>query len=413
MVRRWLLALALLLSVAAPLPALAAGEGPPTVLLDGLALDFDVPPIIREGRTLVPVRAIAEALGMQVAWDGQARRVTATGPGQTVILFIDRTDAYVNGALALLDVPATIVDGRTLVPLRFFSTAFGATVGWDGASRTVAITSPPRAMYLEAFYAIQSFGQRDLMARFDRVDFGWSRLQADGSLDLQGADFSWPEAAGSVTPEALLADAARAGTGRYLMVFATDVDNGLTRLLSEDRLIAAAAQNIAALVVARGFDGALLDLEGLGWTGDAAVDPVQVQGRFNQLVAATAAALQAEGKGLTLTLHPLNGAYQGYDYTFIAGKADHIVIMAYDFRSDRGPEPLDLVAAAVRLALAQGVAPAQLVLGINAYHEDGTSLPQKLGVAKRYGLKGAALWRLGLLSGEQQAALAASVIRRR
>ena len=71
------------------------------------------------------------------------------------------------------------------------------------------------------------------------------------------------------------------------------------------------------------------------------------------------------------------------------------------------------MAAAVRLALAQGVAPAQLVLGINAYHEDGTSLPQKLGVAKRYGLKGAALWRLGLLSGEQQAALAASVIRRR
>jgi len=396
-------------SVAAVGPAALA---PPTVLLDGLRLNFDVPPTIVSGRTLVPVRVIAEALGMQVAWDPDARRVTASGQGQSVVLFIDRTDAYVNGKPALLDVPATIVGGRTLVPLRFFSGAFGAGVGWDDATRTVLLTSPPRAMHLEAFYAIQAFDQRGLIPRFNRADFGWSRLRADGTIDLQGKDFFWPEAAGSVTPESILADAAQAGTGRYLMVFATDTDGGLTHLLGDDKLIAAAAQNVAAMVAAKGFDGALLDLEGLGWVGDATTNPLQVQARFNKLVDAAAQALHQQGKGLALALHPLNSAYKGYDYAHIGATADSIVIMAYDYRSDRGPEPLDLVDAAVRLALAQGVATGKLVLGINVYHEDGTSLPQKLGIAKRYGLKGAALWRLGLVTDDELAALQASVIMR-
>lgn len=403
-IRAWAAFLVVLLLVS---PVRAAAGSPPQVLLDGLSVGFDVPPVIVDGRTLVPFRAVAEALGVQVSWDPEARAVSARGHGATLVLYIDRTDALLDGRPISLQVPPQIMAGRTLVPLRFFSEAFGAAVGWDGTTRTISITSPPRPLHLEAFYAIQAYGQRSLIPLLDQVDFGWTRLQADGSLSFTGRDFYWPEPAGSDTPESIMAGAAKAGASRYLMVFAADAAGDLTRLLASDAAVSKAAAAIAGAVKDRGFDGALLDLEGLALTGDGS-DPAAVQARFNTLVDQVAVQLHLQGKGLSLAVHPLNSVYHGYDYAHIASRADALVVMAYGYRQDRGPEPLQQVAEAVRLALAEGVDPAKLVLGINAYNEDGVSLPQKVGVAKRFGISGVALWRLGLLSDDELASLRAS-----
>ena len=112
---------------------------PIAVLVNGRPLVLDVAPLIEEGRTLVPVRAIAESLGASVGWDAQARRVEITLSEDTLVLIIDDTIAYVNGVPNQLDAPARIVEGRTLVPARFISESLHAEVGWDGASRTVSI----------------------------------------------------------------------------------------------------------------------------------------------------------------------------------------------------------------------------------------------------------------------------------
>lgn len=111
------------------------------VVLDGQELAFEVAPMIEDGRTLVPLRAILTPLGATFSWDEPSRTVTAEVAGTEVRLTLDKWLATVNGEVVALDTPAKSVDGRTLVPLRFFAESFGFRVGWDEESRTVAISS--------------------------------------------------------------------------------------------------------------------------------------------------------------------------------------------------------------------------------------------------------------------------------
>ncbi len=111
-----------------------------SVTLNGTPITFDQPPIIKEGRTLVPVRAIFEALGADVVWDSDTRTVTATREDTTVKMTIDKSEFYKNEATITLDVPAQIVNDRTLVPVRAISEAFDADVDWNADTRTVIIT---------------------------------------------------------------------------------------------------------------------------------------------------------------------------------------------------------------------------------------------------------------------------------
>jgi len=113
------------------------------VSINNRLLSLDVPPVIQQGRTLVPFRAIGEALGAAVNWDSQTQKVTLSLEETTVILRIAENTAYVNGQPVSLDVPARIKEGRTMVPLRFISEALGASVTWDEATRWVDIISGP------------------------------------------------------------------------------------------------------------------------------------------------------------------------------------------------------------------------------------------------------------------------------
>lgn len=111
-----------------------------SVIVNGRSIQFDVQPVIENGRTLVPVRAIFEALGAEVAWDGNTRTVIAVKGTRKVNIRIDSTDATVNGFQKTLDVPAKIIQNRTLVPLRFISEGLGSIVSWDGTTRTAKIS---------------------------------------------------------------------------------------------------------------------------------------------------------------------------------------------------------------------------------------------------------------------------------
>lgn len=111
--------------------------------IDGKPLTTDVPPTIVDGRTLVPVRAIFESLGTTIAWDEATQTVTATNDTTTIALVIDKDIAMVNGESKTLDVPAKIIDGRTMVPARFVAEALNCTVGWDADTQTVTITKTP------------------------------------------------------------------------------------------------------------------------------------------------------------------------------------------------------------------------------------------------------------------------------
>ncbi len=132
-----LLAISLFICLIFTTPVLAA----PTVHLDGRQLTFDVPPAIENSRTLVPLRAIFEAMGATVSWDQASQTATAVKDSTTVVLQIGSTSPTINRQIKQLDVPAKIVNGRTLAPLRFVGEAFGGSVGWDGATQTITISS--------------------------------------------------------------------------------------------------------------------------------------------------------------------------------------------------------------------------------------------------------------------------------
>lgn len=111
------------------------------VIVDNKVIEFDVTPTIVEGRTLVPLRGIFESLNITPRWDGQNRRVLVDGNGVNMVLPIDSNKAVINNKSIDLDVPATIVNDRTMVPARFISEACGADVSWNNDSRTVTIKS--------------------------------------------------------------------------------------------------------------------------------------------------------------------------------------------------------------------------------------------------------------------------------
>jgi N-acetylmuramoyl-L-alanine amidase len=119
---------------------------PATIVMDGETLTGDIPAYVTGGRTMVPVRLVAEALSAQVEWIGATRQVRITLDGCEIVLTIGSATALVDGTETELydGVPATIAyDGtvtRTMVPLRFVAEQLGAEVDWDGESRTVTVT---------------------------------------------------------------------------------------------------------------------------------------------------------------------------------------------------------------------------------------------------------------------------------
>ena len=116
-----------------------AAQQPIRVILDGRTLQFDVQPTIIDGRTMVPMRVIFEEFGATLAWNEQLRQVTATRGDLVVTATVGSYLITVNGNARTMDIAPVIIDGRTLVPLLFVSEAFGATVSWDGANRIANI----------------------------------------------------------------------------------------------------------------------------------------------------------------------------------------------------------------------------------------------------------------------------------
>jgi hypothetical protein len=116
------------------------GQPPITVYLNGIELYFDIEPTIINGRTMAPMRKIFESLGCEITWDDATKTVTGTKGGTVVSLSIGDVSAYVNGEELEMDAAPLIQGDRTLVPLRFIAESTGADVKWDADNRRVLIS---------------------------------------------------------------------------------------------------------------------------------------------------------------------------------------------------------------------------------------------------------------------------------
>jgi hypothetical protein len=112
------------------------------IVVNGRGVAYDVPPKIVNGTILVPLRFVGEALGATVSWDHRREIATIHGKGRDITAHIGDPILRVGDEQITASTYPRIIQGRTMVPLRAVAYALGATVHWEGETRTVSIRTP-------------------------------------------------------------------------------------------------------------------------------------------------------------------------------------------------------------------------------------------------------------------------------
>jgi len=117
-----------------------------TMIVNGAVEEIDpgrgTAPLIKNGRTLLPIRAVIEAMAGSVNWDAGEEKVSVTALDHSVDMWIGRKDMTVDGNNASIDISPEIINSRTMLPLRFVAENVGCMVEWIGTSREIVIVYP-------------------------------------------------------------------------------------------------------------------------------------------------------------------------------------------------------------------------------------------------------------------------------
>ena len=128
-----------------------------TVMVNGIAVKFpDQKPVVQNERTLVPVRCVAEALGHKVSWDSDTNSVNIDGG--KIVLYIGTTKAEINGKNVTLDVASTIINNRTMVPLRVVAETLDCSVDWIAETKTVLVNAKKNGRELSIYERLKQTG---------------------------------------------------------------------------------------------------------------------------------------------------------------------------------------------------------------------------------------------------------------
>ncbi len=116
----------------------------PVMTVDGKKINIDengTAPIIVNGRTLVPIRTVIENIGGNVQWDNSTRQTTLNYKNNKIVLTVGSKTAYLNDSENTLDTAPEIINGRTMLPIRFIAEGFKFGVNWNKDTQTITITS--------------------------------------------------------------------------------------------------------------------------------------------------------------------------------------------------------------------------------------------------------------------------------
>jgi endonuclease YncB( thermonuclease family) len=140
--KKWLIAIVLITLSFVPMhAAFALDKNAIYVFLDGKKMTFKQQPTIVNGRALVPLRDIFEALGAKIEWNEAAKTVTAKKNNTVITYTIGSFTGNRNNEIITIPVPGQLIDGTTMIPLRFVSEALDTTISWDENSRTILISA--------------------------------------------------------------------------------------------------------------------------------------------------------------------------------------------------------------------------------------------------------------------------------
>lgn len=393
-------------------PAAAAATS--KVYIDNVTLVSPVPPEFKNSSMALPFRAVAEAIGVKVDWDGSKKKITATDGNKIVILQIGNSKAIVNGSEMLLPFAPYFSNSTSMIPARFFASTFGCQVNWSQNESSAYIVTPVKKMTVVGFYGLGSgatsswedlFGTKypdtavGKTGLVSDLSLAWYTLDSQYNLVSNDTVSGWKKPEGNSWTNVIDAADKYDMNTEMTVLFADDTKQSLYKLLKDSAAVEKLTDSIANEAAA--YNGANLDFEELG-LNEASSELQSVKDSYTSFAKKLSDKLKAKGLTLTLTLPAINSSYKGYDYAALGKIADRIIIMAYDY-NDRSisssPEPVNKVMEAVEKAKAL-VSADKLILGINADHETENTINDKVGIAKRFGLKGIAIWRLGLVTDE-------------
>jgi uncharacterized YkwD family protein len=116
-----------------------------TASINQESFELEQPPVISNGRTLVPLRFFSEAMGARITWNAKEQSILFQDEARQVLLFVNQHKAVVNDQHIRVDVPPVIANGRTLVPVRLISEVLGYGVEWNDQSKAVTVTGTAKA----------------------------------------------------------------------------------------------------------------------------------------------------------------------------------------------------------------------------------------------------------------------------
>ena len=166
------------------------------VNLNGAVIDFpNQQPVVAEGRTLIPLRGVFDKMGYKIDWESETKTVTLAKDSEKITVVIGENRYFLNGTEYKTDVPASIINGSTMLPLRAIADASGADVYWDGETKTAAIItkdgktthfetktvtvySPEERDFADAFTEIE----RDLTEKLGYYENNAAKINTSGEL---------------------------------------------------------------------------------------------------------------------------------------------------------------------------------------------------------------------------------------
>jgi hypothetical protein len=325
------------------------------ISINGESRYFSPSPQIVNGRTMVPIRFIVEdkALQGQVNWEPVTGKVTIACQGKSFEFVIGSRRVVVNGAVSYMDVSPYIYNNRTFVPLRFIAENLGAVVGWRASSRQVTINLDHHERVFAYYY--RNFSEMQANADlFDDVAFRWFETNGNGDLFYEYDD----------DYAQILAFAHSHGIKCHASVVFMDKD-GLHELLSNPSNRIRLVNNLVTRVNNDGYDGVNIDFEFIPSTDSGLYTTFLTELKNalgNKTLSAAVFARTGQEKWAT-----------GYDYDGIGRAADLVVVMAYDYSyktSAPGPvAPLWWVRD-VAAYMSAHMSPSKILLGLPTYGYD-------------------------------------------
>jgi N-acetylmuramoyl-L-alanine amidase len=197
-------------------------EFPVSLVLDGVPVESDTPPVIIRERTLIPARALFERMNAVVLWNEETRQVSVSTTGAGVILTIDAFEYTIDGNTYVADVPPLIISERTMIPVRVVAESVGCNIEWNDLTRTVTVSSRVSEIPYEnaANYAAGDSGEM----------FGTDTVSRGGIPARDGMYSTLPQLNPKFTGFSVVIDAGHGGMDSG----ALGEENGQTLLFEKD-----------------------------------------------------------------------------------------------------------------------------------------------------------------------------------